>query len=222
MDEIGEQMQVADEISEAISNPIGGAMEDDVRRLLVSRAHAPPPCSPWLHVCLWHWVSRNARVMLSLQDDLLAELDELDVDEDIMGEVHIPGAAAAAAAAPAPAVPSYSLPSAPDGPVAAAPAPAAVRGACVPFLALPRTWFPRTWVAALCPCAVTDACATPPGLCYACAVRASRRRTLTPTWQNSRRSQPAWREVVHVSTLSPVSLGATCVRLRGASALFAR
>ena len=42
-DEIGEQMQVADEISEAISNPIGGAMEDDVRRLVVSRAQAPAP-----------------------------------------------------------------------------------------------------------------------------------------------------------------------------------
>ena len=161
--------------------------------------------------------------MLSLQDDLLAELDELDVDEDIMGEVHIPGAATAAAAAPAPAVPSYSLPSAPDGPVAAAPAPAAVRGACVPFLALPRTWFSRTWVAALCPCVAVPSL-TPVPRRPACAMRASRRRTLTPTWQNSRRSQPAWREVVHVSTLSPVSLGATCVRLRGATdaPLFAR
>lgn len=87
MDEIGDQMAVADEISEAISNPIGGAMEDD--------------------------------------DDLLAELDELDeleIGDEMGGEVTIPGMGAAepAVAAPAPAMPTPVLPSAPTGPVAAA------------------------------------------------------------------------------------------------------
>lgn len=60
-------------------------------------------------------------------DDLLAELDELDEDEladDIMGEVSIPGMGEAAAA-PAPAVSTPVLPSAPTGPVASTPAPAA-------------------------------------------------------------------------------------------------
>jgi len=41
MDEISEQMQVADEISEAISNPIGGAMEDDVRCVCILLCVSP-------------------------------------------------------------------------------------------------------------------------------------------------------------------------------------
>lgn len=53
-------------------------------------------------------------------DDLLAELDELDeldVGDDVMGEVTIPGVGEPAVAAPAPAHPTPALPSAPTGPV---------------------------------------------------------------------------------------------------------
>ena len=31
MDDISDQMNIAEEISEAISNPVGGALDDDVR-----------------------------------------------------------------------------------------------------------------------------------------------------------------------------------------------
>ena len=134
MDEISDQMAVADEISDAISNPIGGAMEDD--------------------------------------DDLLAELDELDEDEladDIMGEVSIPGMGEAAAA-PAPAVSTPVLPSAPTGPVASTPAP--VRGCSV---------------AAGCGCVAWLGCSL-------AVLRDTRRPLKTPTWRSWKHWLLAWHD----------------------------
>lgn len=134
MDEISDQMAVADEISDAISNPIGGAMEDD--------------------------------------DDLLAELDELDEDEladDIMGEVSIPGMGEAAAA-PAPAVSTPVLPSAPTGPVASTPAP--VRGCSV---------------AAGCGCVAWLGCSL-------VVLRDTRRPLKTPTWRSWKHWLLAWHD----------------------------
>lgn len=98
MDDINEEMAVADEISNAIGQPVGSTMFDDVRSCALPSAAARAPS--------------HAAAGAATQDDLLNELNEMEGEMLEQELLDVPASAPVPARAEA-ADASVALPSAP-------------------------------------------------------------------------------------------------------------